>query len=303
MPGDASSVETIDVNTAFYDVMFGPSATGNEALNNLEQTIYTDLKKKLEDSDHISTSIPVLPEVAVELISYLLEDNADFDSVCAIANRDPSIAGSIIKVANTPLFRRTKMPITSIEQAAGSLGLSGIGAIAWTAMVNESLQISHVYYQLFGRLIWQHSQEVALACKQHAGKHNPLLCYMLGLMHDTGKIIIFNKICKAFKASLATEKPGGRMFRLLMTEYSLCLSSLVAREWGLDDRIVRALEEQSQPPRSELGQLLYQVNLCGEIKLLEQSQYINADEARILLADKGIPQAVITYFWQTLPSQ
>ena len=68
---------------------------------------------------------PMLPAVAVELVRVTDQPNVHVDKVVTILENDALLAGKLLKLVNSPLYRG-RAPIRSLRQAIIRLGISRI---------------------------------------------------------------------------------------------------------------------------------------------------------------------------------
>ena len=272
----------------FYDMIFGVSDESSNELNALEIKVIDGVEEILENPIQISSYIPSLPKIVTELIGLIGSDNHDFSKIGEVISRDVELTIEVVKMANSPFYSTSREPIKSLEQAVRSLGIKRIAAIATTALTENLLRVSAIYFKWFGEIIWTHSLECAMGCQYMRRNDRPFTGYLLGLVHDVGKIVIFRCLVDAFDQTGTTEVPRSKLFRQIMTEHSLWISILIAREWSLPNDIIAALEQQETGQKEDLGQALYLVNICSEVHLLVQSGAMGKEDGFELLERRGL---------------
>jgi len=293
----SSSLGGIELGTAFYDVVFG-DVDRSGGLNELEQVVCSEIDVMLEGTKNLSDLVPTLPKQLIEITQALSSKSADFDVVMRLIREDVALAGEVLRAVNSPLFRRSTVPVESISKAVSILGLVNIANIVSTVLAQRVMSVAPIYFKLFGQKIWNHSLECAAACQSLFGTHDPCLCHFLGLIHDIGKIAIFPALVEGLKSVHPDIKPGGQLFKDRMTDYSLWLSWKIAEEWALPEPLVTALSLQrsrskctAQP--GSLGELLYHANLCSEVHMLTAAGTISFDEGTLALQRSGVPDESI----------
>jgi len=303
---NSSSLEDIDLGTAFYDVVFG-DVERSGGLNELEQVVCSEIDVTLEGAKSLTDLVPALPKQLIELTQALSSESTDFDVVMRLIREDVALAGEVLKAANSPLYRRSTGPVESISKAVSILGLVNIANIVSTVLAQRVMSVAPIYFKLFGQKIWNHSLQCAAACQSLYGTHDPCLCHFLGLIHDIGKIAIFPALVEGLKSVDPDIKPGGQLFKDRMTDYSLWLSWKIAEEWGLPEPLVTALNQQrsrsqctAQP--DSLGELLYHANLCSEVDMLIAAGTISLDEGTLALQRSGLSEDSIFTFYAAIES-
>ena len=293
---------SISVSTAFYDVMFG-NGNENVSLNAVEEITLNNVRDVLRDPEQLSKAVPPLPAILIKLLDMLKDPNTEFVQFVALIKQDPGLASSVLKVANSAKYARREEEVVSVHKAVNLLGTAGITKIALTVMMEAlvSVSVSAVYHKKFGRQIWKHSQHCAIMCEllaEHAGQDG-VDAHFLGLIHDIGKVIIYNCLCDALKAAMSGELPGTRIFKELMSEMSLDMSYHIAKEWGLPEIYCEALLQQKITPYSPLAKLLNKANRIAEAYLLLDAGQVDDDELGSFLAKEDIDTKV----WQAFLHQ
>jgi len=287
-----------EISTAFYDVMFG-SEENNSFMNKIEQQTSLKVREILNSPEKLSSKIPPLPVVLIELVTILKEPNADFLDFVKVIEKDPSLAIEILKVANTAMYNRTDKTIDSLRKAVGILGVTGVAKIASTIVMKEIMPQKPIYHKMFGQQIWQHCLYCASMCQILAPAHNEDMfeAHFLGLIHDVGKILIFNCLCESFSSADVDSKPGGLAFKNLMSEMSVDISYFIALEWQLPAIYVEALGQQRGKQESNLAKILFNANLLSEVYLLYQHNVTHEEQISDLLnrmsLDEGLWQEFI----------
>ncbi|MDO6445313.1 HDOD domain-containing protein [Colwellia sp. 1_MG-2023] len=291
------------LNTDFYDVMFGSIDT-NGAMSALEQNTLSQITKVLTNPAQLNKHIPALPAMLVKLLDTLKDPHADFDTFVDIIEQDPAFAAEVLKVANTAKYNRTNKEIIYLSKATSLLGISGLMKIASTLLMADVIPCNPLYYQLYGRLIWVHSVQCATLCELLAihEKQNTADAYFLGLIHDLGRIIVFNCISHDMKKTFASLTPCTREYKILMTEMSRDITYFIAKEWQLPSIYVEALKEQREGTRNPLSDLLFKANCLSENYLLFNKKSVTEDEYQSLQKSLGIDEKIFEEFNELAPA-
>ena len=257
------------LSTAFYDAMFGPDQPTTE-INAIEQKALDNVRDILNNPEKLSHQIPPLPSVLLQLINTLKDDNAEFMDIAAVIEKDPSLAIEVLRVANSALYFKGDEKITSLKKAVSLIGVGAIANISSTILLEKIRPAAPIYYKMFGRQIWVHSMQCAFLCQAlaHTEQQDEFDAYFLGLIHDIGKIIIFNSLCDALSSEPPSTSPGSRAFKELMSEMSADISFFIAQEWGLPKIYCDALQAHHNIHSHPLATILYKGNLLSEVYLL-----------------------------------
>ena len=291
-----------ELSTAFYDAMFSTEHIDTE-INSIEEKALNNVRKILNNPQKLSKQIPPLPVILLQLINTLKDPNANFMDIATVIEKDPALAVEVLKVANSSLYFRGDGEISSLRNAVSLLGVAGITTISTTILMEKIRPAKPIYYKMFGKQIWIHSVQCAFLCKilASANKQDEFDAYFLGLIHDVGKIIIFNCLCEALSSEFPDSSPGTRAYKELMSEMSAGISFFIAQEWQLPSIYSEALQAQRAITSSTLAELLYKGNLLSEVYLLYKKKGINEQLIEKLLDKLSVDKESWTQFLDVAP--
>ena len=150
--------------------------------------------------------IPTLPTIVFELNKYLRDPDTSIKTVCDTIEKDQAITLKILKLVNSA-FYGFKSKISDLRNAVVLLGYNAVrNAIVSISVINSfpkrvklmDFDISH---------FWKHSLAVAVTSKniaQLSKKESPDNCFVGGLLHDVGKVILAQYFPKLFEAVWST---------------------------------------------------------------------------------------------------
>jgi HD-like signal output (HDOD) protein len=165
------------------------------------------------------------------------------------------------------------------------------------AVMQPIIQRESPYFSQTGQRLWTHALNTAVACEiiGHARRMERFKAYLLGLVHDVGKITLFSELCKQYKLN-GDASPGMQAFIPPLQNYAAQLSCTIAKDWQLPEEICHAMQEQIDitPGKkvSSYGQLLYQANMVCEAYAYTPKSKIN--ELQFLLTDFVLPKNLFT---------
>ncbi|ARD45462.1 HDOD domain-containing protein [Colwellia sp. PAMC 21821] len=279
-------------STAFYDVMFG-DVNAEIPMHKLEIKILQKVKVILNDPKMLGQHIPALPAMLVRLLNTIQDPDSDVSSFVEIIKQDPSFAIEVLQKANSATYHRGDKEILSLSRAVSFIGLAGLLRIATTLLMARVIPCKPIYYKMFGKQIWLHSVQCATLCELLADNNdeNGFDGYFLGLIHDLGKIIIFDCLSKALAEEI-TSLPGTKIFKELMTEMSVDISYLIAIEWNLPNIYCEGLRQQKTENRSALAALLYKADKLSEVYLLMMKGIVSEETCADILAKNSVDKAL-----------
>jgi HD-like signal output (HDOD) protein len=269
------------INLAFYAILF-PSTTAKAPLTAPQKLVLNVVIDNLKKGGQHLRSVPRLPSIIPRLLKSLRDPEASANDFVKIINKDPAMSTAVLKRANSMYFNPHGQTINSIEQGVVKLGIEGLRSVLSTAVMQPVIQYKSSYFSGFGRTLWEHSLCCAVCCEVNAKKQGlePFKAYLLGLVHDMGKLTIFSELCAQFKLNPGQKPPNYQAFAPLMQSMSTKLSYQIALNWELPEEICTALEQQvscnTEHEMEVYGRLLFQSNLVCEAFAARQQ---NEDEA------------------------
>jgi HD-like signal output (HDOD) protein len=252
---------------AFYGFLFANSP--GEPLTVPQRLAIDVVRENLSKKEYRIHAVPRLPSIIPKLLRSLRDPNSSARDYVAIVNKDPAMSAAVLKLANSVYFNPFGSYIGDIERAVVKLGSDGLRSVLSAAVMQPIIQRDSPYFSQTGQRLWTHSLTTAVACELvgEARKMERFKVYLLGLVHDVGKITLFSELCKQHKLN-GDNNPSQNAFIPAMRRLSPQLSCLIAKDWQLPEEIVVALQEQLNiVPGNEVspyGELLYQANLASE---------------------------------------
>lgn len=301
-----SSSDGLALATSFNDFLLGVEEGDRQQPNQAEifvlSGLETLLRGKIPDS-----AVPRLPDVAMALLKELASVNVTQEVIMSYITRDPVLASEVLRMSNSALFRdSSREKIVNLDSALVMLGLNNLKAIVSSVLMKRLLAIAPIYFKMFGQHLWQHSLECAHACRALAkvyGRADPNNAYLVGLMHDTGKLAIFNLLIQALAQNLDIQ-PRGSVFSAIVRDNSHVLSARIAREWALPDYLLTALDEQNGLVALEelsiYGFILSQANTLAEFKVIAEKSVRAQQPFELLLQKYSIP---LNLFQEVFPKE
>ncbi|WP_339771745.1 HDOD domain-containing protein [uncultured Paraglaciecola sp.] len=274
----------------FYDYLLGPSQTST-TLNPIEQYILTRVNQALKSPESVLTHFPVLPQSVVALTNLLNDPDFDLKAFIKVVEKEPSIATELMKKANSPAYKRGDKDITNLQQAFMFMGAKDIKEFVLNRFIKNLCQQKPIYFKTFGEKIWLHSQDVASIAKSLGAqrKQNGEAAYTIGLMHDLGKVVIFQFMVEAFKKIDPDFKQDSLVFKKFLSEKSMRLSVELMKIWNMPKLIIDVVQEQvgditELDNLEPLSATLFEANLISEISLSYLGGHIQPEELVPLLA-------------------
>jgi putative nucleotidyltransferase with HDIG domain len=150
--------------------------------------------------------IPTLPTIVFELNKLLRDPDTSIKTVCDTIEKDQAITLKILKLVNSA-FYGFKSKISDLRNAVALLGYNAVrNAIVSLSVINSfPKDVALMDFDI--TLFWKHSLAVAVTSKniaQLSKKESPDNCFVGGLLHDTGKVILAQYFPRLFEAVWST---------------------------------------------------------------------------------------------------
>jgi putative nucleotidyltransferase with HDIG domain len=150
-----------------------------------------DEQEILKKLDSIK-DIPTLPTIVFELNKLLRDPDTSIKTVCDTIEKDQAITLKILKLVNSA-FYGFKSKISDLRNAVALLGYNAVRNAIVSLSVINSFPKRVILMDFDISLFWKHSLAVAVTSKniaQLSKKESPDNCFVGGLLHDTGKVIM-----------------------------------------------------------------------------------------------------------------
>lgn len=209
--------------------------------------------------------LPVCPARAFEVMGIMSRGDVGFDDLVSVASGDQVLAGSVLQVANSPAFARS-VPARDVHQAVMYIGTEQASRVIVAAALKPVLSIQG------GDALWQHSIDSAIVAEllaQRTSHIDPREAYVLGLLHDVGKLLlnIAPAPARECRERLTTAGVPRQIAEIVTCGADHALAGAdVLRSWGLPQDYIAAVESHHQPERSpsDASALLYLVEFCTD---------------------------------------
>ncbi len=282
--------------SAFYDILFLHHSSEEDAINGHELAILKDIDLIIDDSYNLNSHIPVLPDVFTELWRELNCEHTDFTIIAGILKRDAILKARLLTLVNSAYYKRNKTEITDIERAIAMIGLETVSAIFTSFIVKDMVAFNPAHYQLFGKLIWQHLLETAVVSQRlarHYQAANGFLCYLMGLVHDLGKVVIFRAKSNQWQRQIQLNHVGSTAFKRVLTQKSHDLARFVVEDWQLSEELIQAVSQYfNDQPQDAYSKVLKMANRISELNMSVESNILTMRAAQDVLVEEGLPPEV-----------
>lgn len=181
---------------------------------------------------------PMLPSVALEIHELSCHPDIDTNKLIGVLERDPMLAGHVLKVANSPMFRGRDAE-TSLRSAVLRLGLKNLGEVVFELALHMRVFRSADYTEIMEDLR-RHSTACANLCRLLATRagQDPENAFLCGLLHDIGTAAILIVLGERRKTEPALDPA---VLDEVVRQIHEHVSGMLVRLWKLPDEVVEVV--------------------------------------------------------------
>jgi putative nucleotidyltransferase with HDIG domain len=230
-----------------------------------------DDQQILKKLDRIE-EIPTLPTIVFELNKYLQDPDTSIKTICDTIEKDQAIALKILKLVNSA-FYGFKSKISDVRNAIVLLGYNAVrNAIVSLSVINTfSKRAALMDFDI--SQFWKHSLAVAVTSKniaQLSKKESPDNCFVGGLLHDVGKVILAQYFPDLFEKVWTTlQNEHLSFFEAEQKELPIDHAKIgahLASKWQLPEGLVEAIRLHHEfQPQSKNANFVLNVYLANII--------------------------------------
>lgn len=217
----------------------------NEAAPSAAAVVRAAPRKLAIDIDAlVETELPPLPGSALRVAMLSLDLNVSTTAVAAAIGCDPILAARILRAANSPLYA-VERKFTSLPSAVNALGNLAINQLVVIYAVSDAFHQNTKHSRL-ERPLWRHSVAVGVTAREIAAAINSRSgdeAFLCGLLHDVGKLLLLRRDADVYAQieEPLTEQERTELEREIYNFTHAEVGALVARRWGLDEELGRAI--------------------------------------------------------------
>jgi HD-like signal output (HDOD) protein len=235
---------------------------------------------------------PRRPLLLPELVRAVNDSDTTRRELAQMIARDPALVGSLLKIANSPIYRRGSQPVESLERALAVLGTQGTRSLVAAALMQPVFRAANDDAAQFAEIVWEHTQRSAAAAEMHAAaveSADPFTAQLVALVMGLGAIVVYRCALDQYAARKLTLEPTA--VASLLEEHAPKVARQIAASWELSDGVLEALDEQQpqrvERPASALGRSLRFGVWIGALSVLRSHDRIDDDAGLATLAAAG----------------
>ena len=213
------------------------SLKDNPPLSGYAQIIAAKIRQDLAKDQ---LTVPILPEVARQVITLIDDPESDASQLAKLIQGDQALAGHVMRIANSAAYS-PKASLVSLQQAIARLGMSLIGEICLSISTGTKLFKTPGYEQHIQQL-WRHAVLTALWSKEisRSVRRNVESAFICGLLHSIGRPLTL-QLCIDQAKTMDYDIDQREVFQLVdVLQHDLAITLL--NRWQLPPIIIEAVE-------------------------------------------------------------
>jgi HD-like signal output (HDOD) protein len=263
-----------------------------------------ELRVVSENADELFERLATDPKYAMrrpmmlpQLLRAVHDKKSTQHQLANIFARDPALAGNLLKVANSPVYRVSEDPVESLDRAVAMLGTDGLHSLIATVLVQPVFKLAATDYPRFPEIVWEHTFRSASAAESHASQvenGDPFAAQLLALTMGLGTIVVYRLVVDRCHLQLQGRSPHPAVIIALIDAQCASVAKRVAASWELSERVLTALEEQRPrrkdapaAPLSPLGRSLAFGRKLAALAVLHEHGLISEDTVRASMGVEG----------------
>ncbi len=217
-----------------------------------------------KDLQRMATSVKTLPSIPAiyeELVDALKSPEISMSRIGEIIKKDVAMTAKILNVVNSAFFG-LKSTVSDPVVAVNYIGIEAVKSLVISIQAFQSVGDGEIGKCI--ESVWLHSEHVAKICRKIADTEkmtDPLVetCYMTGLLHDIGQLVLALNYPKEFIQ--CREKCGNEPSGMIGLEQKVfgashdSIGAYLLGLWNLDHSVIESVAYHHEPRRSATRQM------------------------------------------------
>ncbi len=191
--------------------------------------------------------LPPFPATASQILMQCQKPEVDARAVAQLVECEPAISAKVIQLANSPLYGASR-PIVSIGHAIVLLGFRSVSQMAISIAAGSMFGHGDPKLAAHRKETFRQSLACAITSRMLAAQFesvNPDDAFLCGVMHDVGKLVLFDAAAQQYCDMLERE-PTGNSTAAEQVAFGIDHAGLgmrCGRKWGFPNQINVAIEQ------------------------------------------------------------
>lgn len=197
-------------------------------------------------------NMPAFPKSVQKIMELTRDANCTPKDLVEVIDKDPVVTVKILKVVNSAYYSLLKQ-VTSIGHSVVFLGFNTIKNLALSIAAIGMLPKDNAA-GFDGQQYLLHSLATAGIAKQLAQRvknADPMDCFIAGLLHDFGKVVLAQYMPQEFRAALEISKRQGTSLHLALRDIigadHAVVGAMLVEKWRFAPSLVETIRNQYGP--------------------------------------------------------
>ena len=270
----------------FYGLLFSIK-NESQYIDPISEIVEKHILELLRKPGLIIDALPIQPNALNQIFKELNSPNFEVDRLLLMIAKDPVIAAKVLELANSIYYNRSNKTIVDLKTAFMLLGQKGVMEGVIRGLMLKMVPKSQIYYQNYGKHIWQHSELTARVSEilAHEKGLNHKEAYLLGLLLNLGNMVIFQLMIDAFSLVSPDVQPNSKNIKNLIIHFGARLTLDIAKLWHFPRCILEILLIQTKildnqtlhcfSQRFPLAGVIFEAKQVAMLVMLEEDDFID----------------------------
>lgn len=213
-------------------------------------TVIVEKTERLQDAliainAYDGCELPVLPEVAAQLLKVTSNVDCDASDIVALIKRDQSLTCHLLRIANS-LRYNTGITVSSIQQVVARLGLNSVREIV--VLISCQCRIFDVSgFENEVRNSFRRSLATAAFSQEIARmrRMNVEDAFLAGLLHDVGRPILLQALSDRRRRGILAASDDELL--MVAENHRIKFAARLIKAWELPTRVAETVRFQNAP--------------------------------------------------------
>jgi hypothetical protein len=303
-PEGPQVLQPTEIFTKLFDLALGKARPAS-SVSAGHHDVAAATEAALQDAATQQRYSPRRPNMLPQVLSASNDESFSRRDLAALIAQDPSLVGSLLKIANSSYYRVTPEPVESVDRAVVLLGTDGIRSLVTTALMQPIFRIGGADFPRFPEVAWEHTFRSASASVPYnflLEKSDPFAAELLSLVMGLAGIVVFRVTMDQY-AKNSRLRPDAGVVASLLDTHSASVARRIGASWELSEPTLAGLDGQTTSNGTyptALGRSLYFGRVVGALAVLRINHIIDDESAKASIPVTKIPEAQLDRMWTRL---
>ena len=197
-------------------------------------------------------NMPAFPKSVQKILELTRDVNCSPKDLVQVIDKDPVVTVKVLRVVNSAYYGLPKQ-ITSVNHAVVYLGFNAVKNLTLSIAAMGMMPVDHAA-GFNGQQYLLHSLATASIAKQLAlrmAETDPMDCFLAGLLHDFGKVVIAQFMPREFRLALETSQWNEIALHLSLRQVigvdPAVVGAMLVEKWRFPADLVETIRYQYSP--------------------------------------------------------